>query len=129
MSLFSKVKCQYCNELIKESATSCPYCGAVNAKLKRTAAGTPSTIEEMQQWYDAHHLPPSEVTRFFIGRNYTEPRAYGIYQDGLNFVVYKNDSAGNRTVFYEGSDQAYAVNEIYIKLKNEILNQKVHQKS
>lgn len=128
MSFFSKTKCQYCGEQIKESAPTCPHCGAINNNLKRTAKGTPSTIEEMQKWYEDHHLPPSDITRYYIGRNYTAPKAIGLYQDGLKFIVYKNDLAGNRTVFYEGTDEAYAVNEIYTKLKNEILNQKMRQK-
>jgi len=128
MGLFSKVKCQYCNEMIKESATTCPYCGAVNGALKRTAKDTPVTIDELHKWYKDHHLPPSEVTRYFIGINYTKPKAFGIYQDGINYVVYMNDASGNRTIFYEGPDEAYGVNEILFRLKNEILNQKLHQK-
>lgn len=28
---------------------------------------------------------------------------------------------------YQGTDEAYAVNELYLKLKDEILNQKAHQ--
>lgn len=124
-----EIKCEYCGAIIPESVEQCPYCGATNNAIKRTTDGTPKTIEELQRWYAARNLPPYETTRFFIGINYTEPRAFGIYQDGKDFVVYKNKSNGERVIRYQGTDEAYAVNELYIKLKDEILNQKAHQQS
>ena len=45
----------------------------------------------------------------------------------LFFIVYKNKADGTRAVRYKGTDEAYAVNELYLKLKDEILNQKAHQ--
>ena len=73
----------------------------------------------------AHHLPPEEITRFFIGKDIREPKAFGIYRDDLgNFVVYKNKSTGERAVRYQGSDEQYAVNELYQRLKAEIADQK-----
>lgn len=42
------------------------------------------------------------------------------------FVVYKNKDDGQRALRYRGTDEAYAVNELYLKLKDEILNQKAH---
>ena len=48
---------------------------------------TPRTIEELKAWYAAHHLPPEDVTRFFIGKDVREPRAFGIYRDGDCFVT------------------------------------------
>lgn len=41
----------------------------------------PKTIEELKQWYVDHKLPDENITRFFIGKNYTEKRAFGIYKD------------------------------------------------
>ena len=64
---------------------------------------------------------------FFIGIDYRQPRAFGIYQAGNEFIVYKNKADGTRAVRYQGTDEAYAVNELYLKLKDEILNQKAHQ--
>lgn len=84
----------------------------------------PETIEQLQAWYTAHNLPPEEVTRFFIGKDVQEPRAFGIYRDGNLVVVYKNKNDGSRAVRYSGFDERYAVNEIYVKLKQEISNQK-----
>ena len=85
---------------------------------------TPRTIEELCAWYAARNLPPEEVTRFFIGKDIKEPRAFGIYRDGDRFVVYKNKDDGSRAVRYHGPDEAYAVNELYQRLKQEIANQK-----
>ena len=85
---------------------------------------TPRTIEELRAWYAARKLPPEEVTRFFIGKDVKEPRAFGIYRDGDCFVVYKNKDDGSRAVRYHGPDEAYAVNELYMRLKQEIAGQK-----
>lgn len=87
---------------------------------------SPQTIEELVEWYEANELPPSSVTRFFIGINYKNPKAFGIYKDPStnNFIVYKNKADGTRAVRYEGQDEAYAVNEIYQRIKEEIFNQK-----
>ena len=88
------------------------------------AQETPRTIEELRAWYVAHNLPPEDVTRFFIGRDVREPRAFGVYRDGDSFVVYKNKDDGSRAVRYHGPDEAYAVNELYLRLRQEIANQK-----
>ena len=121
-----KVKCEYCNGYIDESEEKCPTCGAPNKNFKRVANHTPTTIQELAQWYEDHDLPPYEVTRFFIGINNTEAKAFGIYKDESTgkFVVYKNKDTGERKIRYEGKDEKYAVNELYMKLKEEILNQK-----
>ena len=119
-----QVKCEYCGSFIDETADKCPNCGAVNANFKRIVSDTPSTIEELQDWYRARNLPDENITRFFIGKDVREPRAFGIYKDGSEYIVYKNKADGSRAVRYKGTDEAYAVNELYLKLKSEILNQK-----
>lgn len=124
-----EIKCEYCGSIIQENAEKCPYCGATNKAVKRTVDGTPKTIAQLQEWYEARNLPPYEVTRFFIGIDYRKPKAFGIYQDGNNFIVYKNKADGQRAVRYSGPDEAYAVNELYLKLKEEILNQKAHSQN
>lgn len=121
-------KCDYCSQWIDDSVEFCPHCGASNANFKRMVSGTPKTIEELQAWYRQKKLPPESTTRFFIGKDIKEPRAFGIYKDGNgDFVVYKNKSDGSRAIRYQGKDEGYAVNEIYLKLKAEILNQKTNQ--
>ena len=121
-----KIKCEYCGNYISDTDEKCPNCMAPNEHLKRVGNEVPTTIEELQIWYKEHNLPPEETTRFFIGKDIKEPRAFGVYKEEStgNFVVYKNKSTGDRAIRYEGKDEAYAVNELYLKLKEEIQNQK-----
>ncbi len=121
-----KVRCEYCKNYIDDSEERCSNCGAVNKDYKRTANQVPTTIEELKQWYTDHHLPPAETTRFFIGEDYKEPRAFGIYKDSYTgkFIVYKNKGDGSRAIRYEGKDEKYAVNELYLKLKDEVARNK-----
>ena len=120
-----RVKCEFCGAMIEEANDRCPNCGAPLSGVNRTSSGQPKTIEELKAWYTAHHLPPEEITRFFIGKNISEPKAFGIYRDGNgDFVVYKNKSTGERAIRYKGSDEKYAVNELYQRLKAEIADQK-----
>ena len=102
--------------------------GWKNARTAEPAlqkTGQPQTIEELRRWYIDHNLPPEEVTRFFIGKDIREPKAFGIYQnDGGDFVVYKNKADGERAVRYQGSDEGYAVNELYQRLRAEIADQR-----
>lgn len=119
-----KIKCSYCDSLINDTDEVCPNCGAPNENVVRTADGVPKTIDELKRFCQSHNMP-LEKMRFFIGIDYKEPRAFGIYKDeNGDFVVYKNKSDGSRAVRYKGKDEAYAVNEIYQKLKAEILVRK-----
>ena len=80
----------------------------------------PQTIEELKA-FCAEKGMPLEKMRFFIGENIQEPRAFGIYRDENDrFVVYKNKADGSRAVRYSGPDEAYAVKELYLKLKSEV---------
>ena len=120
-----KIKCEFCGSMIDETSERCPSCGAPLSGANRTASEQPKTIEELKAWYTAHHLPPEEITRFFIGKDIKEPKAFGIYRDGNgDIVVYKNKASGERAIRYKGSDETYAVNELYQRLKAEIADQK-----
>lgn len=120
-----KVKCNYCGSMIDETAENCPNCNAPLSGSNRVSDKQPKTIEELKIWYTGHHLPPEEITRFFIGKNITEPKAFGIYKNDLgDCVVYKNKANGERAIRYQGADEAYAVNELYQRLKAEIADQK-----
>ena len=79
----------------------------------------PRTISELLQFCNEQKMPLRSM-RFFIGEDCPEPKAFGIFQgpDG-DFVVYKNKADGSRAVRYKGPDEAFAVNEIYQKLKSE----------
>lgn len=120
-----KIKCDYCGSMIEETEKACPNCGAPLSGANRTASSAPRTIEELKAWYTARNLPPEEVTRFFIGKDIHEAKAFGIYKDTSgNFVVYKNKTDGSRAIRYKGADETYAVNELYQKLRAEIEDQK-----
>ncbi|SDB47817.1 hypothetical protein SAMN02910317_02418 [Ruminococcaceae bacterium FB2012] len=80
----------------------------------------PRTISELLEFCNYHNMP-LRTMRFFIGEDHPEPRAFGIFRapDG-DFVVYKNKDNGTRAVRYKGPDEAFAVNEIYEKLRSEV---------
>lgn len=118
-----QIKCEYCGGYINDTDKFCPHCGGTNANIHRAAEGVPKTIEELRQ-YAAYHKLPLEHMRFFIGVDYKEPKAFGIYEDHGVFYVYKNKSDGSRTVRYRGTDEAYAVNELYQKMRSEVIARK-----
>ncbi len=119
--IYMLIKCSYCDNFINDTEENCPHCGAPNEGVKRTAGGVPHTIEELKAFVAAKKIPVDKFC-FHIGENYQGPKAFGIYKDEVtgNFVVYKNKTDGSRSVRYEGSDEAYAVNEIYQKLKEQV---------
>ncbi|MBQ4249946.1 MAG: hypothetical protein II705_07900 [Clostridia bacterium] len=79
----------------------------------------PRTIEELRDFCRDKGMP-LEKMRFYIGEDYRGAEAFGIYKDeNGDFVVYKNKSNNSRAVRYKGPDEAYAVNEIYEKIKAE----------
>lgn len=123
-----KVKCEFCGSWIEESDKQCPNCGAVNERFKRVGNGVPTTIEELREWARAHNLPLADM-RTYIGEDYKGAKAFGIYKDEVtgNFVVYKNKADGSRSIRYEGPDETYAVNELYLKMKERVTVQKAHQ--
>lgn len=123
-----KVKCEYCDSLIEDTDAICPHCGAPNEHMAASAEGVPKTIEELKQFCARHNLPLKDM-RFFIGENTIQAKAFGIYYDqgSGEYVVYKNKANGDRAVRYHGQDEAYAVNEIYQKMKSEISNQRTYQ--
>ncbi len=124
-----KTKCSFCGSFISDTDEICPNCGAVNENLMRSADGIPKTIEELKAFSDKHNLPLKDM-RFFLGEDFKEPKAFGIYKDDDgNFVVYKNKADGSRAVRYQGKDEAYAGNEIYQKMRSEIRMRKQQKPS
>ena len=80
----------------------------------------PRTIEEFQAFCAERNMP-LEKMRFFIGVDYKQPRAFGIYACGDGtFVVYKNKDDGSRSIRYNGTDEAEACAILFDKMVSEI---------
>lgn len=77
------------------------------------------TIQELKKYCSLRRIPLMKL-RFFIGKDVPDKKAFGIYkEDDGTCVVYKNMSDGERAVRYQGPDEAFAVNQIYMKLIEE----------
>ena len=116
-------RCPHCGALIAPQDHFCPQCGgSVNEKSAYEDTwqpGTvPKTIDELKSWC-AYNEMPLEKMRFFIGEDYPGARAFGIFHQDGNTVVYKNKADGSRAVRYNGPDEACAVSEIYAKIIEE----------
>ena len=116
-------KCEYCGSFINDTDEVCPNCGGVNENCIRSADGVPKTIAELRQYALEHNWPVAQM-RLYIGQDYKQPKAFGIYEENGVFYVYKNKADGTRAYRYRGSDEAYAVNEIYQKMHSEIMLRK-----
>ena len=118
-----KVNCDYCGNYMETTDEACPHCGARNTHFAGHYAKGPVTIDELKVYCEENHLPLDKM-HVHIGENYTAPMAFGIYKDDAtgHFVVYKNKTDGQRAVRYEGMDEAYAVNELYLKIRSMVNN-------
>lgn len=96
---------------------------------KSTEERVPQTIEELKAFCEEKGLPLEQM-RFFIGVDYKEPRAFGIYMDEATgeYIVYKNKDTGERSIRYQGTDEAYAVKELYLKMKEEVKVQREYKR-
>lgn len=124
----STSQCKYCGSAVSSSDQNCPNCGAPNegyvAETKRQIF-LPVTIDELKEYCAERGMPLLKM-RFFIGEDYRHPRAFGIYKDGKEYIVYKNKSDGSRAVRYKGPDEKYAVSELLAKLLEECHNRGIY---
>lgn len=115
-------KCPYCGATVRSNEKNCPECGSENPHYVEDTVRVilhPKTVEELKEYCAERDMPLLRM-RFFIGENTPEPKAFGIYKDGTgNTIVYKNKADGSRAVRYNGPDEAYAVDQILTKLKEE----------
>ncbi len=113
--------CPYCGASVRSDEAKCPGCGAPNEFFVAGGASAdlrPRTLEELKDFCAVRDIPLQKL-RFFLGEDYRQPRAYGIYRDGGTYIVYKNKSDGSRSVRYQGPDEEYAVRTLYEKLLRE----------
>ena len=117
----SITSCPHCGSALRSDQKTCPNCGAVNPGFIVDTARTiynPRTVEELKEYCAERNMPLRRM-RFFIGEDFQEPKAFGIYRDGADFVVYKNKADGSRAVRYRGRNEAHAVHELHQKLLDE----------
>ena len=124
----STSKCPFCGGTVSSEDKTCPHCGATNENYVADTPRhifLPKTIDELKEYCAERGMPLLRM-RFFIGEDFKEPRAFGIYRDGDRFVVYKNKADGSRAIRYNGPDEAYAVNELFQKLLVECHNRGIY---
>ncbi len=124
----STAKCPFCGAVVTSDQKQCPDCGADNLHYvedRPERITHPTTIDELKEYCAERGMPLLRM-RFFIGEDYKEPRAFGIYRDGDCFTVYKNKADGSRAVRYSGTDEKYAVNELWQKLLQECHNRGIY---
>ena len=117
----SIAECPFCGAKVASDQKKCPSCGAANelyVEYKRNLPDAPLSISGLAAWCAERKIIPSRM-RFFIGEDFREPCAFGIYRDSDRFIVYKNKSGGDRIVRYDGPDEARAVRELFAKLLDE----------
>lgn len=120
----STSQCKYCGSTVLSSDRYCLNCGAPNEGFvvdTERHVFLPKTIEELKEYCAERGMPLLRM-RFFIGEDYRKPKAFGIFRDGDNFIVYKNKADGQRAIRYRGPDEEFAVNELFVKLLNECHN-------
>lgn len=110
-------QCSVCGSSVRSDEPVCPQCGAPNE--------IPRTIEELKAYCGKRGMP-LERMRFFIGKNYEQPKAFGIYEQNGRYIVYKNKANGTRAVRYDGPDEEYAVKELFLKLLDECHNRGIY---
>ncbi len=125
----STLKCPFCGGTLLSNEKNCPHCGGENSNYVEDTARRvfhPKTIEEMKEYCAERGMPLLRM-RFFVGQDFREPKAFGIYKAGENrYVVYKNKADGSRAVRYDGPDEAHAVNELFEKLLSECHNRGIY---
>ena len=110
-------ECPVGGTAVRSDESQCPCCGEENE--------APKTIEELKEYCENRGMPLSRM-RFFIGDNYEKPKAFGIYEDGGRYIVYKNKANGERATRYSGPDEAYAVGELFRKLLDECYKRDIY---
>lgn len=112
-----KIRCNYCGAFMEATDKVCANCAGSNDDKVSVGGNKVNTLEGLKA-YCTRRKVPLKGMHIHLDEDYREPKAYGIYKDGDNFIVYKNKSDGTRSIRYEGKDEAYAVNEIYLKIRD-----------
>ncbi|MBR4732387.1 MAG: hypothetical protein IK081_06420 [Lachnospiraceae bacterium] len=76
----------------------------------------PKTIGEFKAYVRENNVPLEKI-HMHLDEDYHGAKAFGIYRDGDEVIVYKNKADGSRAIHYQGLDEAYAVSELYLKMR------------
>lgn len=117
----AEIRCKSCGEWINDTDKFCSNCAAPNTKqVDVTQDNIPDTIVELRKWYMQQAAINNKIRRYMIGFSSDDPHACGICKSGDSFIVYENDANGTPTAKYKGSDEAYAVNAMYLLIQSDL---------
>ena len=110
---------------LAEAAEHCPLCGAPVAVEEepepevpaQQPEQTPRTVAELLALCDSFETDPA-AHRFYIGKDEKDATGYGLFVDEFgDYVFYHNHRSHQRSIRYKGRDEAYAVGELYSRMK------------
>lgn len=117
----AQIRCKACGEWINDTDKFCSNCAAQNNKqVDVSNDDIPDTIAELRKWYMQQIAINNKIRRYMIGFSSDDPNAVGICKSGDSFIVYENDSNGVPTAKYKGTDEAYAVNAMYLLIQSDL---------
>lgn len=120
-------KMVYRPDLAEDAEEFCPLCGAPVVMEEETLEQdntpeqevVPETIAALRELCVSRSVD-AESRGFFLDSNREHHGGYGIYLDNDgDFVFYKNHSSGEKSIRYKGKDEAYAVRELYGRMKKD----------
>ena len=92
----------------------------MNTERNRYLPSYCNSYDELRDIFDYFHID-GERTRFFVGHDYYEPKAFVIVRDfNGEFEVYKRKADGSKAVRYRGNDEKFAVSQFYQKFLEEV---------
>ncbi len=79
------------------------------------------TMNEFKLLFEEFDIKEDKV-RFYIGKSHLGPKAFGIYKQDDDYIVYKVKANGEVAIRYKGPDEEKAVYELYTKFLDEVAN-------
>ena len=123
MDYNAKIICRKCKTPLNPNTelAHCPHCGADLTKAKAVVYRKPETLEELFDFVDRNEIPVDDLHIYLCENEKDDPKAFGIYRTKKGeYIVYKNKPKGERQFKYRGPDEAFAVNVMYMKLRENV---------
>ena len=114
--------------MIEETADKCPFCGATNNAVKRTADKTPKQSPNYSSGIRTDTCRRMRQQDFLLA-SIIRNQKHLVFIRMATSSLYTKQGKRRTCIRYQGTDEAYAVNELYLKLKSEILNQKANNQT